>query len=191
MARRRRTASRADDSPLATRFAPTVKQTQALRESGATFAALRTHRGKGQSYQSLKSHPRCTPRATFHFWVKQEQSSFFLAGGAGYYRSISGREEKLRVLSSKPDGYVSTITCTSASMMRTKAVWSHRTETRVGGGRECRGHGPRSWAILAASALMRREVRECNPGSGCGPDWRRHDPRYQHQHDIKHVVSVP
>src|SRR3984893_15955164 len=33
-----------------------------LRDNrGASFATLRTHGGKGQSSQSLQSHPRCTP----------------------------------------------------------------------------------------------------------------------------------
>jgi len=56
--------------------------------------------------------------------------------GRGIIVSISGREEKLRVLSSKPDGYVFDNNLNKRIHDAQRRPWgAHRTETRVAVGR--------------------------------------------------------
>jgi hypothetical protein len=70
--------------------------------------------------------------------------------GGGIIVSISGREEKLRVLSSKPDRYVFDDNLNKRIHDAQRRPWgAHRTETRVGVvGREVpRSHELRSWGV--------------------------------------------
>jgi len=73
--------------------------------------------------------------------------------GGGIIVSISGREEKLRVLSSKPDRYVFDNNLNKRIHDAQRRPWgAHRTETRVAVGREYRAATDRvPGAFLAAS----------------------------------------
>ena len=103
--------------------------------------------------------------------------------------SISGREEKLRVLSSKPDRYVFDNNLNKRIHDAQRRPWgAHRTETRVAVAATDRVPG----AFLAASDTdAARGSRMQSRQAVAAPDWRRHDPHISIKHDIEHVVSVP